>query len=105
MAKDTAPPKSDAISKPGFKLLKPGKSVTIGGKTYKRAKDVLIKSDKTTDVKKNIKKISYVQETLIEQYAVAADVTDERKRKERLDAYVKKHFEGDTVTDVRKALK
>lgn len=81
--------KSEAMPKaPGFKLLKPGRSVTIAGRTFKRSKDVLIKTDKKTDVLKNITKISYVPETLILQHGLKADF-----------------FEGEAVADVKAAVK
>jgi len=61
---------SDPLDKPGFLLLKSGKSLTIAGKNFIRLKDIEIKKGEKTHVEKNINKISYVKTSLVKQLGI-----------------------------------
>ena len=58
------------LDKPGFRLLKSGKTLTIAGKNFRRFKDVVIEKDKKKHVEKSIQKISYVPNHIIKMYNI-----------------------------------
>ena len=62
---DTSP-----LDNPGFHLLKAGKELVIAGKRFIRLKDVTIKNGDKQHVKKNIKKISYVPNSIIKSNGI-----------------------------------
>lgn len=54
------------LDKPGFRLLKSGKSLTFGGKSFRRTKDIVIGKH----VEKSIQKISYVPNSVIKAHGI-----------------------------------
>jgi hypothetical protein len=54
------------LDKPGFHLLKSGKTLTIAGKSFRRFKDVVIGKY----VEKSIQKISYVPNSIIKAHNI-----------------------------------